>query len=376
MHAQLPSSVRFSVSGAASRSSALCKKDVALTGLTAIFGGDEERPEIKEPESDKLLNLYWNRAELKKEFAELRNEKFRLQERLKEQEGATARIEQKLQHLENLLLDPEWVYNIVTFFQLRRLALSGQSKLAKFAEQLKQQRERKLQDQLLLSWNELRAVEAAQVEREVGEVRLRAQMLEDRLQAESARQMAMGRLAKMFRGKSVQAAISALTASMDRVAEEERHLLRRLDEIEKRQPPDTQGLDVTSKRLINFMIIAFAQHLYLHFVDSDLAELAKDAMEKSIGTIRFGDKAACDDILARTRKRIESLEKATEFADALQRRARLIGEKAVFRSSDDAVPTSASVSTVYNIDKSGQIKTIERNLLGENYWDLSAVVSR
>ncbi len=347
-----------------------------MTGLTALFGGDEERPESKEPESDKLLNLYWNRAELKKEFAELRNEKFRLQERLKEQEGATARFEQKLQHLENLLLDPEWVYSIITFFQLRRLALSGQSKLAKFAEQLKQQRERKLQDQLLHSWNELRAAEAAQAEREVGDVRLRVQMLEDRLQAERSRQMSMGRLARMFRGKSVQAALEALTASMDRVREEERYLLLRLDEIEKRQPPDTQGLDVTTKRLINSMIIAFAQQLYLHFVDGDLAELAKNAVEKSIGAVRYGNKTACDEILARTRKRIDSLEKATEFADVLQRRAKLIGEKAVFRSNDDAVPTSASVSTVYAIDKSGQVKTIEKNLLGENYWNLSAVMSR
>jgi hypothetical protein len=50
-----------------------------LTSLTAIFGSSAEKPDDNEQESEKLLNLYWNRAELKKEFAELRNEKFRLQ---------------------------------------------------------------------------------------------------------------------------------------------------------------------------------------------------------------------------------------------------------------------------------------------------------
>ena len=94
-----------------------------------MFGTPTEKPEDDEPESDKLLNLYWNRAELKKEFAELRNEKFRMQDRLQEQEGATARVEQKLQHLENLLLDPDWDYNIVTFYQLRSLNICCQSKL-------------------------------------------------------------------------------------------------------------------------------------------------------------------------------------------------------------------------------------------------------
>ncbi|MDA0705618.1 MAG: hypothetical protein O2907_03000 [Proteobacteria bacterium] len=347
-----------------------------MTGLTAIFRGVDESQDGKEPDSEKLLNLYWNRAELKKEFAELRSEKFRLQERLKEEEGATARFEQKLQHLENLSLDPEWVYSIVTFFQLRRLALSGQSKLAKFAEQLKQQRERKLQNQLIDTWDELRAAEATQFERQIGENRLRLQMMEDRLQAERSRQSSIGPLARLFRGRSVQAVLDELAAGIDKAQEEEHRLLLRLDEIENRQPPATQGLDVPTKRLINFMIISFAQQLYLHFREDGLAEMAKESVEKSIGAVNFGHKAACEEILVRIQKRLDSLEKATEFADALQRRAKLIGERAKFRNGEDAVPTSASVSTVYAIDKDGQVRTFEQNLLGENYWNLSAALSR
>jgi hypothetical protein len=347
-----------------------------LTSLNAIFGDTGDKPDGGEPEDDKLLNLYWNRAELKKEFAELRNEKYRLQERLKEQEGATARVEQKLQHLENLLLDPEWVYNIVTFFQLRRLAMSCQSKLAKFAEQLKQQREKRLQERLVDEWNQSRAAEAAAVERQIGEHRLRAQLLEDRLQAERSRLAAMGGITKMFRGRTVAEGLDELGESMAAAQEEERLMLQKLDEIERRQPPDTQGLDTATKRLINFMLISFCQQLYLHFRDDQLAELAKEAAEKSIGAVNYGGKAACDEILTKVRKRLESLEKATEFADVVRQRAKLIGEKARFRSDDDAVPTAASVATIYAIGANGLVKKSEQNLLGENYWNLSAAVSR
>jgi hypothetical protein len=254
--------------------------------------------------------------------------------------------------------------------------MSCKSKLAKFAEQLKQQREQKLQSQLLENWNDLRAAEAAAVEQEIGEHRLKLHMLEDGLQAERSRLAGMGAIAKLLQGKALTGKLDSLAATIEAAQSKERKLLLRLGEIEKREPPDTQGLDVSTKRLINFMIIAFGQQLYLHFQADNLAEMAKEAGEKSIGSVNYGGKAACDEILAQVRQRLESFEKATAFADTLQRRAKLIGEKASFRSTEDTVPTAASVSTVYAINKNGAVKTSEQNLLGENYWNIGAVLSR
>jgi len=65
-----------------------------VTCLTAIFGNTQEKTE---KESEKLLNIYWNSAELKKELANLRSEQFRLKDCIKRQEGSTARIQQKLE---------------------------------------------------------------------------------------------------------------------------------------------------------------------------------------------------------------------------------------------------------------------------------------
>ena len=115
-------------------------REPGLGSLAALFGSSEV--EDTGQDSAKLMDLYWNRAELKKAYADARNEHFRLKDRIKKQEGATARVQQKLDHIEDLLIDPESAFNVLVFYQLRGLSMRCESKLALFAEQLKLQREK------------------------------------------------------------------------------------------------------------------------------------------------------------------------------------------------------------------------------------------
>jgi len=344
-----------------------------VTSLTAIFGGAQEKPA---GESDKLLNLYWNRAELKKEFASLRSEQFRLQDCIKSQEGATARIQQKLDHLEQLLLDPEWVYSVVTYYQLQGLNLRCKSKLEKFAEQLKQQREQKQNNRQLAAWNEGRAEELAEIETQIGDRRMQVQSLEDQLQFERQRLVSMSGLVRVFRRRSVMKTIDRLAETIARAQLEEEQLLLRYDEVQKRQPPDTRGLDIPTKRLINCMILAFAQQLYLHFEPDGIVGMAKESAEKSVGAINYGSKKDCDRLIGRVHKRAKSFEKESDFADVLRQRAHLIAEKALYRNDNDAVPASSTVATVFAINEQGAVKTSDADLLGENYWGLAGILSR
>jgi hypothetical protein len=344
-----------------------------VTSLTAIFGNSEEKPE---QDSEKLLELYWNRAELKKEFADLRNEKFRLQDRIKQQEGATARVHQKLNHLEQLLLDPEWVYNVIIYYQLQNLNRRCESKLSKFAEQLKQQREQKQHGKLLEEWKARCIEEGGEIEAQIGEQRLQVQMLEDRLQAEQHRLVTMSGFMRFFRKRSVTAELDSLAASIDEAQQSEEQLMMRYDEIQNRQPPDTQGLDLPTKRTINFMILSFAQQMYLHFSEDGLAGMAKEAGDKSVGAVNYGGKKECDKIIERVAKRMRKFDESSDYADILKQRAKLIAEKAVYRGDSDAVPTSGSVSTVYEITSKGVIKERDANLLGQDFWGLSQIVSR
>lgn len=344
-----------------------------MTSLTAIFGSS---PEKEEQDSEKLLDLYWNRAELKKEFAELRDEKYRLGERIRHHEGATARVQQKLDHLENLLLDPEWVHNVTAFFQLRRLSMRCSGKIARFAERLKQQREQRQQSQALVQWNESRKRKAAKVEREVGECRMRVQLLEDRLQSERHRLASMGGLAKIFRKRALTSELDELAADIDKAQRHENDLLSQLGTLQDMQPPANEGLAVASKRSINFMILSYAQQLYLHFADDELASLSKEAAAKSVGSVNYGGKENCDFILKSIQKRVAAMQKTTDITDELARRAQLLADAANFRSDDDAVPVASSISTVLELDAKAVCKKHSVDLVGENYWGLRDVLSR
>ena len=347
-------------------------KRSALTSITTIFKGEPEPAE----EPDKLVDLFRNRSELKKEFAALRNEKYELQDRIKAHQGATERVQQKLNHIEALLLDPEWVHNVVVFYQLRRLAAHCEGRLERFAEQLKQQRERRVHSRVLVSWNQERTQLTERVTARIGEHRMRVQTLEDRLQAERHKLHTMGGIAKMVHGRSQEASVEKLEASVAAAHSRERELLEELENTEKLEPPPHEGLDITAKRSINFMILAFAQQLDLDYVEDDLVALAKESREKSVGAVNYGSKADCDELLELITRRKEEIEQAGDFADLLQTRAKKIAEFAQFRHDDDAVPVPATVATIFKIDANGVIRTSDANLLGENYFGIAKVMSR
>jgi hypothetical protein len=348
-------------------------KDPNLSSLAAILRSSQDK---SQDDSEKLLDLYWNRAELKKEFASLRKEQFRLQDNIKQKEGRVARLQQKLDHLEELMVDPDWAHNVLAFYQLRGLALCCQQKLATFAEQLKQQREQKQRDRLLESWNDQRRQESQVLEQQVTEKLAVIQQLEGQLQAERSRLTSMSGILKFFKRRSINAALVSLGDQIALAQEEQESLLLGIEEIQNRTPPATEGLDIPTKRTINLMIIAFAQQLFLTFEDEELAKMAKDSSEKSAGAIKYGSRHDCEQVLDKIYEVMERMEQASDFADTLRRRSKLLGEKALFRSDTDAVPTSDTVATLYDIDENGLVRERDENILGQNWWAISKVLSR
>jgi hypothetical protein len=340
--------------------------------LTAIFGNSEE----DSPDNEKLLHLYWNRNELKKEFAGMRKEQFRLKDKVQQTEGASARLQQKLDHIEDLLIDPEWSRSVAVFYQLRGVALRCESKLARFAEQIKQQREQKLNDKIIGGWNERLAQEASVLGRQLLERQNNIQGLEDQRNSESRRLDALTGLFSFLKRRSITASIDGLTDNIRLAEADEASIQAQLDEIGTRTPPEALGLDISAKRSINFMIIAFAQHLYIQFGDRALVGLVKEASEKSVGSVNYGSENECSEVLKRVRACMEKIDGDAGFAEILQKRAKLVSEKALFHKDDDAVPISGTVATLFKIDRSGLIREADANLLGDNYWRIATTLSR
>jgi len=337
-----------------------------------MFRNSPEQP----VDNDKLLQLYWNRNELKKEFARLQKEQHRLRDRFKQQQGNLARLQQKLDYLEELLLDPDTARNVLVHYQLRGLAQRCKKKLEKFAEQLKQQREQKMQSKALAEWSSRQSEDSAVVEERMYENRRVISSLEGQIDA--ARQLLESTkgLFRFLTRRRLRRAVDQLSDEIRAHEAEGTALQEELDEIAARTPPDSIGLDLSAKRSINFMIFSFAQQLVIQFGDDGLVGLVKEAGEKSVGAVNYGSESETEQLLRRIRTSAASLDKATDFADVLQKRARLIGEHAMFETSDSAVPVAGSVSTLFRIGTNGAVKTGDANLLGGNYWGIADVLSR
>lgn len=326
--------------------------------------------------NDKLLDLYWNRAELKKAYAEAKDEKFRLNKYIDEHKGSIARLQQQLEHLEGLLIDPQWVFSVTVHYQLRALNRRCSNRLANFAEQLKQQREKRQHGKLMETWNSKRAGRAADVEASLTKLREQSKTYQQRASGEQARLDGMSFILRQFKKRSIQNQLDALHETTAALSAKEQELLQRLGELQQSQPPEHQGLDLSAKRSINFMIMAFAQQLYIQFGDDNLASLVKEAGDKSVGAIQYGDKSDCDRILSQIKARWNAFDNVSDYADELQQRARLLAKRAIYMQDEDVVPVAGSVGTLIAFTDGGAVNERNANLLGENYWGLANTLAR
>ncbi|MEJ1964766.1 MAG: hypothetical protein WDO56_25820 [Gammaproteobacteria bacterium] len=99
------------------------------------------RKEEKPGDDTRVLALFRNRAELKKAYGELEDEIYRLKDRVKQQEGATARVQEMLSSLEQRLGAQESGYPALVFYQLRGLWQFGRELIEQFVTDLARQLE-------------------------------------------------------------------------------------------------------------------------------------------------------------------------------------------------------------------------------------------
>src|SRR3984885_3471323 len=114
------------------------------------FRTDEPAQEV---EDDRVLALFRNRAELKKAHGELQEEIYRLKDRIKQQEGATARVQEMLGSLESRLGLTETAYPALVFYQLRAMWQRGREILEQFTAELAAQQEERERRALFVEFN-------------------------------------------------------------------------------------------------------------------------------------------------------------------------------------------------------------------------------
>lgn len=325
-------------------------------------------------EDEKLLQLYWNRAELKKELTRLQAERDRLLEYIQKQDGANTKLQEQLEQLERHLGEPEAAIHALVYFQLRNLWRKCAAKVATFSEQLQHQQEERERRRQLIEFDQQKRRDLAELEHALTEARQEADSLEAQLKALEARLGSMRGFWHYFRRRAVAEQLESVRAQWDLAATRVTDLSDDHADLENREPPPFPGISVDGRRSVNTAVIAYAQQLTANLSSGGVAMLAKESTTKRVFDVHYGSRDQCVKLMSVLRDALAAIEEQTEDLRGLKQSTEALRSSATYRSDADTVPLTDSIGTLpaASAPVSG-LETVNRsgiNVLVDDYWEV------
>lgn len=338
------------------------------------------QPGPEDEEDRRVMLLFRNRAELKKAYGELQDELFRLKDRMKQQEGATARVQEMLAALEARLSEPETAYPALVFYQLRRLWQDGHELLERFVADLtrqQQERERRLH---LAEHNRRQFARRREITERLRGAETRAAEAHARVAELQRARASLTRIWHFFKRREIERQLQAARAeagSADLALEDARAAAERLGQ----EPvPEFPGLSLEARRAINLAAIAYAEVLCLRLVHTPLVTLAREATARREVVDDYGSRAECEALMAEIARARRILRERTNVAREVKERSERLRELARYRHPADTAPAAESLAfgegDVLAGRPVGAAAARMPNVLAEDTWDLFRVLLR
>ena len=338
------------------------------------------RREETAEEDHRVLALFRNRAELKKAYGELQEEIYRLKDRIKQQEGATQRVQEMLGALETRLGLTETAFPTLVFYQLRKLWQTGHELLERFVAELTTQQDERERRQHLADHNR----------RQFGKRQAAEQRLRDaeRLAAEGATRLAeldgararLRRFWHYFKRRALEQTIAhsrAAAAAADVALAAAREAV---EEIERDPAPEFPGLSLDARRAINIAVIAFAEVLCLRLASTQLVMQAREATRHREATDEYGTRAECEALMTAIERAADLLQARNNLTQEVRQRSDRLRQVARYRAAADAAPTPESLAfsegDALGGEPTGAAAARMPNVLAEDTWDLYRVLLR
>jgi hypothetical protein len=336
------------------------------------------RREESAEDDHRVLALFRNRAELKKAYGELQEEIYRLKDRVKQQEGATQRVQEMLTALEGRLGLSETAFPALVFYQLRKLWQTGHELLERFVAELAAQQDERERRQHLAEHN--RRVFA---KRQAADQRLRGA---ERLVAEEATRLAdlEGQRARLrrfwhyFKRRALEPGVSQARAAAA-AAEMALGVARgAVEEVEREPLPEFPGVSLDARRAINIAAIAYAEALCLRLTRTQLVMQAREATRHREATDEYGSRAECEALMKQIERADDLLRGRANVTQEVKQRSDRLKQMARYRAATDAAPTAQSLAfsegDVLGAAPSGVAAASMPNVLAEDTWDLYRVL--
>lgn len=328
-----------------------------------------------EAEDERLLNLFRNRAELKKAFADLQKSLRLAEERLASQEAATRRAEERFQAIEQLLARPDTGYTALVYFQLRALWRACQERLQTLSAELRGRHEDRQRREELMRFNQRKQRQVASLDQQLAQAQ--DELEERRAKRNAARKELEGaqQFWAYFRRRPLAEALAQRQGEVEAARLRLAELQDRRGAVNAEPWPEFAGLDAEAKRDINVRVIAAAQELYLLFSTDELSRKARDANLNTVQEMRYGTESECKVLISKVREAVAMLGPSVPSAEAVEARAQLIAQVAEYRSARETVPMASSVARIElpALDPASGVRRripIEVNVLDEEYWNI------
>lgn len=328
----------------------------------------------RQVEDEKLLQLYWNRAELKKELTRLQAERDRLLEHIEKQDGAAAKLREQMDQLEQHLGDPNAAVHALVYFQLRSLWRTCATKVVKFSQQLQRQQEARERHRQLIEFDQQKRRDLSTFEKTLAEAKDEADVLETQLKASEARLASLRGFWNYFRRRKLSDEIAVARSKWDIAATRVTDLSDDKADLEDQPPPPFPGISVDGKRSVNTAVIAFAQQLAANLSGGGIAMLAKETTTKRALDVRYGSREECARLMSLLRDAMAVVEAQTEDLRGLKQSTEALRAAATYRSDADTVPLTDSVGTLpAPAPPVSGLESVNRsgiNVLVDDYWEV------
>jgi hypothetical protein len=325
------------------------------------------------------MQLFQNRAGLKKAYADLKDEFHLLRDRLKQQEGSTIRVQEQLDALSDLLGDPKTGFGALVFYQLRALWKTCHQQLSAFATDLTRQQEAREMARHKVDTDAAKSSRLADVDRRMQAAAADADLQRQHL---AAAQNEIGRLTAFWhyfrrrrRLKSLESLRSQVLVADAAVGD----LHAERSAIDHEAALEFPGISLAARRNINLAIISFAELLCESVDAHGLAARAKEAVARRVHEMSFGTRADCEGYMQRVQKAQADVANQKQITGALKTKLDRLRATSEYRNNADTVPTADSLaanSVETELGKSAKSPAPTWNVLAEDYWDLFTLLLR
>jgi hypothetical protein len=340
-------------------------------------------PKVADDHEDdhRVLTLFRNRAELKKAYGELQAEVYRLQDRIKQQEGATARVQEMLGSLESRLGLTETAYPALVFYQLRAMWQRGREILEQFTQELAAQQEERERRALFVEFNRTQFSRRQAAESALRTAQTQFNDAQQFVAELTTRRAQLTRFWHYFKRRDLDHRLTGARSALELATTQLEEARGAMAGLEAQQPPEFAGLSLDARRAINIAAIAYAEVLCLRLADTSLMSLAKEAVGRREPVDAYGGRPECEALIALIARARVVLESKVNVAQDVKARSDSLRSSARYRDGQDTSPTPESISLAESDVLAGaplgaQAAIRMPNVLGEDTWDLFRVLLR